>query len=92
MTIWKITIPVQSIGSTLLPVGSKPIRVAEQHGEMQLWFTVPDTRATLDDITYIILGTGQIMPEEYVETMTYVGSAELGIFVWRLYLENRYTK
>lgn len=79
--IWKFVLPIQDTAHVLMPVGAVPLCVAEQHGELCLWAEVDPTAPGLAH-TFLIRGTGN--PFTGVEG-AYLGTAQIGVFVWHIY-------
>lgn len=83
--IWKFVIPYDGVGIQM-PMASRILSVAMQHGNMCLWAQVnPDVDKEFRLIR--LFGTGQNIPSD--RKLIYIGTilAQDGLFVWHVYEE-----
>lgn len=64
-----------------LPVGSKLLHIAMQAGSICAWFEVDAVGETTEKRSFVIVGTGHMVPEG----TSHVGTVLDGIFVWHIY-------
>lgn len=82
MTVWKFPLDITDVQKVPMPSGADLLHVAEQHGVLTLWARVaPDAPVT--DRIIGITGTGNPCPAE--GDGWYVGSAQVGPFVWHVW-------
>ena len=82
-TIYKYVIPPQDTITFDLPEDSVPLCVMEQGGAIMLWVEVTtDPGTAYVPHTFHVRGTGNpfVGGED-----TYLGSAQVGMFVWHVY-------
>lgn len=82
--IWKRALKLTQHQDVELPIGAKIIHVAEQDGNICLWF-ICDSTAKLEVKQIQIAGTGQEAPNG--DYYRYLGTAMLakGLFVWHVF-------
>lgn len=81
MKIYKyrlMTIERQTIS---IPSDAKFLSVQNQHDNITLWFAVNPDSDLVDDIEFILVGTGENIPP----LCGYLGTVQQGIFVWHIY-------
>lgn len=83
-TIWKFAVPVDDAVAIKMPKGARLLTVQAQGAEMCLWAEV-NTEAPEEKRYFAIFGTGNPMPREMGYSDAYVGTVQIGRFVWHLY-------
>ena len=85
--IWKFRLPIEDYPSIEMPVGAKPLFVAEQNAEPFLWALVdPDDKQEATEIhRFRVVGTGHRLEDR--EAGSYVGSLILqgGLLVFHVF-------
>ena len=83
-TIWKYGLEITSEQSILMPMDSIPLHVGVQGSNLVMWVQVDPTAPTVKRVIRVF-GTGQPIPTDV--THWYVGSVQIGFFVWHVYDE-----
>lgn len=83
MTIWKWTLDVQrEPQGVMMPADSQVFTAHDQYGEITIWARcskdAPKVRRT-----FVVVGTGWEVAD--LASMTYIGSAFIGQFVWHVF-------
>ncbi|MBX3579959.1 MAG: hypothetical protein KF723_22375 [Rhizobiaceae bacterium] len=86
LTIWKFPLKITDVQDVEMPIGSRILSVAEQHGVICLWALVnphPEAGKAVRRIT--IVGTGYPVPHGY--TADYIGTVLTsgGDLVWHVF-------
>jgi hypothetical protein len=63
-----------------MPEGSAIYHVGQQHGSVIIWARI-DPEAETFERTFLIVGTGQDIPDGYC----YHGTVQIGDFVWHVF-------
>lgn len=80
--IWKYDVPITGEFSLPLPLGAKVLTVQVQAGDPVLWALVdPDMHRKAR--RFSVVGTGN--PAEHIRAARYVGTFQLGRFVWHVF-------
>lgn len=80
-TIYKYELEVAQEQIRALPAKAKVLSVQAQDGRVVFWAEV-DTAAPIKERKFFCVGTGWEAPPEWAE---YVGTIQLGQFVWHFY-------
>lgn len=82
-TIFKYEIDLTPYQLLKLPEGFKPLSVQMQNDRIMLWAEV-DTGAPVKQFPFWMFGTGHEIPP--VGVGDYIGTVQMGNFVWHLYI------
>ena len=68
-TIWVHRIPplmfaIASDQTVNMPKDSEILHCREQHGDIAIWFDVPDQKSQTENRTFRVYGTGQPVPDD----------------------------
>ncbi len=84
--IFKYALRVTDARQTvLMPLGARILSVQNQNGNLTLWALVDDRRDQVPR-KFLVVGTGQDFDAFGLE---YVGTAQIGIFVWHVFEEEK---
>lgn len=76
MTVWKTTISAIEQRITIsIPKGSKFLAVKAQHGDIAIWYAVPDTNALKVSVDFLVCTTGAWMSLPF-EIQKYWGTVQ----------------
>lgn len=81
-TIWKYPLSGQNPEVISMPSGAVILTVQVQDGTPCLWALV-ETENEKEDRTLHVVGTGQPFPD--AQAAHYVGTFQVGIFVWHVF-------
>ncbi len=82
--IWKYTLPVSDYPVISMPKGARVLSVDVQHGKVQVWALV-DPEAPTELHRFMMVGTGHCLTEKCVESMRFIGTVQMGDFVWHIF-------
>ena len=88
MKIWKYPV-YPHVFSHTMPRGAKFLSVQPQHEDVQMWFSIdPGFQVASEELTdlrfFQVVATG----EEYKGNLVYLGTFQLGNFVFHLFEKN----
>lgn len=90
--IWKYELAITDEQKIEVPPGFKPLHVGAQPtrlGGLQLclWAEVNEGTGSTDNMPLLVrvIGTGNAMPD--MSDFGYVGTVQMGLFVWHVYVE-----
>jgi hypothetical protein len=84
-TIWKLSVPVTDDFERSLPKGSEVLSAGlDAHGELCMWFLVPDTEAEQSVRRFHVVGTGNPLR---VSWSKFLGTVAMPPFVWHIFEE-----
>ncbi len=82
--VWKYPLRYEARQTVMMPAGSKPFLVHEQHGAVCVWAEVDPALPADTPYTFQIVGTGHAeLGEE--NRRRYLGTAFVGPFVWHVH-------
>lgn len=84
-TTWKYELEITDRQRLRVPLGTKPVAVAEQNGKLCLWAQVNDDHyktGNLETLFVYVVGTGNPLPSPLPP---YVGTVVMDPFVWHVY-------
>lgn len=81
--IHKFTLRLERQQVLTMPLGSLPLAVQAQHGNLQLWVIVP-VEAKPSEMVITIYGTGHELGADERRD-EYIGTAQLDGFVWHVF-------
>lgn len=84
-TIFKYPLGFSAANHLDMPVGSRPVMVAMQNGQVTMWAQVDPDFETTTKRDFVVAGTGHPVPDDYV----HVGSCMDGMFVWHVFETGR---
>lgn len=82
--IWKFPVPVDDRLTIKMPKGARVLTVQAQGREMCIWAEV-QTQAAEEKRYFAVFGTGHEMLHGMGYSDVYVGTVQIGKFVWHLY-------
>lgn len=83
-SIWKFSLRVTQAPQQIeVPTGAIIRHIGEQDGSICIWMEVTQS-APKEKRKFLVMGTGWELPED----RNYVGTVQMGSFVWHVY-ENR---
>lgn len=82
-TIWKYVLDITDKQTLFMPREAEFLHVGEQNGRLCVWAEV-DTDNGLEPVDVFICGTGNQLPV-FGAGVLYVGTAQVGEFVWHVY-------
>ena len=82
--IWKFAVPVDDPVAIKMPKGARLLTVQAQGSEMCIWAEV-NPKGAPEKRYFAIFGTGNPMPSGMGYSDVYVGTVQIGRFVWHLY-------
>ena len=87
-TIWKYALDPMRTESIEMPIGSKILHVAGQHGLVCFWAEIPERPedGPSESRTFFVTGTGHPLPNGE-SVVQHVGTAftQIGALVWHVY-------
>lgn len=80
--IWKYRLPLHEETTIGMPSGSEFLSVAEQDGEITMWFMVPVEGLGNDERKFVVVGTGHPFS---MQGLKFLGTVILGSYVWHVF-------
>ena len=85
-SIWKFKLLWREVQPVLLPSGAKVLTVQFQRDDLCVWAEV-DSEATPVQTFFLIVGTGNPMPDVDMKNFRYLSTVQKDGFVWHVYVE-----
>lgn len=82
MVIWKKVLPITDVSALDLPMGAKILSVANQRGDVCLWYLC-DPHQPVERRIIRIIGTGNRISD--ADTLTFIGTVVVEPFVWHVF-------
>lgn len=86
MTIWKYTLQDVDTQKVVLPAGSDVISAQEQKGRIHVWAIFDKSQARVEERTFQIVGTGDLINDDRVKGNLFVGTVQIGRLVQHVFV------
>jgi hypothetical protein len=82
--IYKYKLEPLTVTRIKLPIGYRILTVGIQRDELCLWVLIDKDQKKVA-VDFLVIGTGQLMPEDKTPAADFVGTAVSDYFVWHVF-------